>query len=373
MDALDTATERLVLPHGDVVLPAFLPDATRGVVRAVDGTDLATAGVQGVVMSTFHLMMTPGSSTVQALGGLHTMAGWQGPIITDSGGFQAYSLILEDEAQGEITDRGLLFRPGGADRKFQLTPEKTVQLQVSYGADVVYCLDVCTHPDAELSLQREAVERTIDWSRRGKAEFVRLMEQKAVAPEDRPKLFAVIQGGSSDGLRRKCAEALLEVGFDGFGYGGWPLDGEGNLMVDMLTLVRRLVPSRLPLHALGIGHPQSLTQTVALGYDIFDCALPTRDARRGRLYALTRDPAAERLTGDWYSMVYVSDKRHIKDGRPISSFCDCACCRSYSLGYLHHLFKTGDCLYQRLATVHNLRFMTQLLDNLRRLIRQRVV
>ena len=280
--------DHLTCPHGDLQLPTFLPDATLGVVRAVDAVDLLNCGLQGVVMNTFHLMQHPGSSTIQALGGLHTMCGWPGPIVTDSGGFQAYSLIRENAKFGAITDGGIVLRPEGSDRKFQLTPEKCVQLQVAYGTDVVMCLDDCTHVDDPLAVQQTSVRRTIAWAKRCKAEFVQLMAQKRLADADRPLLFAVVQGGGSPALRTECAAALLEIGFDGYGYGGWPLDADGELVDEMLALTRALVPAEFPMHALGIGHPANVAACVALGYDIFDCALPTRDARRGRLYRADR-------------------------------------------------------------------------------------
>lgn len=245
----------LPLPHGSVRLPSFLPDATLGVVRALDSTDLEQCGVEAVVMNTFHLMQRPGSSTIEALGGLHRFAGWDRPIVTDSGGFQAYSLIRENPAFGRLGERGLTFQPDGAPRKYSLTPEKSVQLQLAYGADVVISLDDCTHAGAPLAVQEEAVRRTIDWARRGKAQFERIVAQKRLPAERRPLLFAVIQGGASRELRRRCAGELLEIGFDGYGYGGWPLDEEGNLLTDMVAYVRELVPAHLPTHALGIGHP----------------------------------------------------------------------------------------------------------------------
>src|SRR6266581_7446729 len=185
----------LQLPHGQIHMPVFMPDATLGVVRSVDATDLIGCEIQAVVMNTFHLMQHPGSSTIQALGGLHKMSAWQRPIITDSGGFQAYSLIQQNPKNGHMTKNGITFQPNGTARKFQLTPEKTIQLQLSYGADIVICLDECTHVDAPLKVQELSVKRTIDWARRCNNEFQRLVLQKRISPEHQPRLFAVIQGG----------------------------------------------------------------------------------------------------------------------------------------------------------------------------------
>ncbi|CAN5649246.1 tRNA guanosine(34) transglycosylase Tgt [soil metagenome] len=356
---------KLVLPHGALQLPTFLPDATLGVVRAVDSVDLQLCGLQAVVMNTYHLMQHPGSSTVHALGGLHTMCGWPQPIITDSGGFQAYSLIRENPKYGKLTDDGIVFKPDGAERKYQLTPEKCVQLQVSYDTDVVMCLDDCTHVDDAAAAQRESVRRTIAWAKRCKLEFVQLIKQKKLDEQTRPLLFGVVQGGGSRELRRECAEALLEIGFDGFGYGGWPLDSEGALVTDMLAYTRELIPAHFPMHALGIGHPVNIAACVAMGYEIFDSALPTRDARRGRLYRFT--DASTTPTGvhkDWFKFLYITDDKHIKAAEPVSEFCDCLTCTHYSRGYLYHLFKSNDATFMRLATLHNLRFMTMLLERL---------
>jgi queuine tRNA-ribosyltransferase len=357
----------LSLLRGDITLPVFLPDATQAVVRSVDAVDLLACGVPAVVMNTFHLMQRPGSSVIQSLGGLHKMSGWPLPIITDSGGFQAYSLVHQNPKMGSLSDRGISFLPENNPRKYQLTPEKCVQLQLSYGSDVVICLDDCTHVDAPLEEQKLSVKRTIAWARRCKAEFQRQVANRRLSEQQRPRLFAVIQGGGYPDLRRECAESLLEVGFDGYGYGGWPLDGQGNLLVDIIALTRQIVPSQFPMHALGVGHPKNVLACYDLGYDLFDSAMPTRDARHGRLYTFTQPstaPAAG-LHGDWLNYAYINDEQHIRAAHPISPFCDCLCCSHYSIGYLHHLFKINDSLFLRLATIHNLRFMNQLCDRLR--------
>jgi queuine tRNA-ribosyltransferase len=351
----------LQMPHGPLPLPAFLPDATLGVVRAVGFDDVERCGTPAVVMNTFHLMQKPGSSTVRALGGLHRMTGWTRPIVTDSGGFQAYSLIRENPRYGRLDDHGISFRSGDEQRKFQLTPEKCIQLQLGYGSDVVICLDDCTHGDDPVEVHRVSVERTIAWARRCKREYERLIEQRSLSDGGRPLLFAVIQGGTHRDLRQRCAAELLELGFDGFGFGGWPLDRQGELLTETLAYTRELVPREFPLHALGVGHPENVVAGYRLGYEIFDSALPTRDARHGRLFAFARGVG---LNGDWLRIVRPQDNRHIKSTDPISAHCDCFTCRAHSLGYLHHLFKVGDSSYLRLATIHNLRFMAQLMERL---------
>lgn len=361
-----TSERILHLPHGDLELPAFLPDGTQGVVRSVSAQDLETCGVRAVQMNVYHLMQRPGTSTIQALGGLHRMADWSRPIFTDSGGFQVYSLIRQNPKAGSITDRGATFRPGGG-RKYILTPEKSIQLQFSYGSDMLICLDDCTGPDDAPATQADSVRRTIRWAGECKKTYLRLVEQKRLGEAERPRLMAVIQGGLSPALRRECAEALLEIGFDAYGYGGWPLDASNNLLTEMVGLVRELVPREFPVHALGIGHPGNVVACVGMGYELFDSTMPTRDARHGRLLVFTRDPADGPLSAgnDWFAYLYPGDDKHVKTALPVSAFCDCPTCSRYSLAYLHHLFKINDTLYFRLATMHNLRFMTMLMEQLK--------
>ena len=358
----------LHLTSGAIALPAFLPDATLGVVRALDSTDLESAGVEAVVMSVFHLMQKPGSSTIAALGGLHRMTGWNWPIVTDSGGFQAYSMIRQNAKFGSLGDNGIRFRPESGERDFLLTPEKSIQLQMAYGGDIIFCLDDCTHVQDSDAEQRLSVERTVRWSKRCKEEFERQIDQPNRRGEAaRPLLFGVVQGGGDPALRRRCAAELLEIGFDGYGYGGWPLNSEGNLVREMLALCREAIPAALPMHALGVGHPQSIVDCAAMGYATFNSALPTRDARSGRLYVYASDPHAQefRFEDRWFKTLYIDDDKHFKTNGPLSPGCDCLGCRRYSVGYLRHLHKCGDTLYFRLATLHNLRFMTTLMDLLR--------
>jgi queuine tRNA-ribosyltransferase len=181
--------------------------------------------------------------------------------------------------------------------------------------------------------------------------------------EARPLLFGVIQGGQSPELRRRCAHELLEIGFDGFGFGGWPYDSEFNLIVDTLALTRELVPRTIPLHALGVGHPRSIVACARLGYQLFDSSLPTRDARQGRLYTfLEATPSIEGDDADWLDMLYIKDEKHVRSKEPISPYCTQICCTRYSRAYLNHLFVLKDAAYVRLATLHNLSFMQKLVS-----------
>ncbi|MEA5077637.1 MAG: tRNA guanosine(34) transglycosylase Tgt [Anaerolineaceae bacterium] len=360
------STRTLTLSQGTFPSPIFLPDATFGVVRSVDAQDLEGVGVEAVVMNTFHLMLKPGSSTIQSLGGLHRMSGWKRTIVTDSGGFQAYSLIRQNPKFGTLHEKGINFKPEGSTRTYQLTPEKSIQLQIGFGSDVVICLDDCTHVDEGQAEQKISVERTIQWAKKCKKEYLRLIEQKKLDEASRPRIYAVVQGGGYKDLRLQCAEALLEIGFDGYGFGGWPLDKDNNLLTEIISYTRQIIPTEFPMHALGIGHPQNVLACFDLGYDIFDCAMPTRDARHGRLYTFTTSPDDPQagLTGNWLKYRYINDEPYIHDGGPLSEYCDCPVCKHYSAGYLHHLFKMGDSLFMRLATLHNLRFMSQLCERI---------
>ena len=347
---------------GDLVFPVFLPDATLGVVRSLDARDLETCHVQAVVMNTYHLMLRPGSTTISSLGGLHQMSGWNKPIITDSGGFQIYSLIHQNPKFGKISDDGISFKPEGSTRKYQLTPEKCIQLQMGYDSDIIICLDDCTHVDATREEQEASVRRTAAWAKRCKNEYLRLLKEKKLHAGQRPKIFAVVQGGGYEDLRRQCADELLSIGFDGYGFGGWPLDGKGNLLSDILEYVRQIIPAQFPLHALGVGHPENVAACYKLGYSMFDSAMPTRDARHSRLYVFTE---SQGLGEHWFEYLYINDDKHIKNKEPLSKYCDCWTCRYYSTGYLRHLYKIEDTLYYRLATIHNVRFMTQLCERMK--------
>ncbi|MFY9826307.1 MAG: tRNA guanosine(34) transglycosylase Tgt [Thermoanaerobaculia bacterium] len=353
----------LPTPHGAIPLPAFFPDATRAVVKSVDAADLAASGVAAVMVNAFHVTTQPGADVISKLGGLHGFMGWPGPIVTDSGGFQIYSLLRENSRNGSVSAKGFVYRPGGrggdGDKRL-FTPEKSVQQQMRFGADVLFCLDQCTHPEDASDVHLASVERTIAWARLCKAELGRrLAQRKGDGP--RPLLFAVIQGGNDQDLRRRCAESLLEIGFDGFGFGGWPIGEEGEL-VEMVLRIPEMVPRGIPLHGLGIGKPENIVAAYRAGYHTFDSSFPTRAARRRRLMVATRDWAGGRLTGkDFYDVLYLEDERYYRDGRPLDAFCSCLTCRRFSRAYLHHLFRIDDGLANRLATVHNLAFYSRLM------------
>ena len=360
--------------HGNVRLPAFFPDATRAVIGSLDAEDIRHTGTPGLVMNAYHLMRHPGARILSRLGGLHAFTGWRGPILTDSGGFQVYSLLRENPSLGTVRRNEVIFDPGGDGDKTALSPEKSVRMQVASGADVVMCLDWCTHPDDPPDLNRRSVDTTIRWAKKCRAEFDRLMDEQ-LGPRRRwgmrPLLFAIIQGGRDESLRRECAAALVDIGFDGYAFGGWPLDTERNLVRDVLELTASLMPGDLPKYAMGVGKPENVVACARMGYDLFDSVIPTRDARHLRLYVFNA-PTLDSVdldVGDFYSALYMQDKKYVSDGRPVSEACDCYTCRNYSRAYLYHLFRVGDSLADRLATIHNLRFYAQLMELLAREVR----
>ena len=311
------------------------------------------------MVNTLHLTESPGTSLVSRLGGIHTFMGWNRPVAADSGGFQVFSLLAESPNSGSITRKGFTYRQG--KKKRSLTPEKCIQKQVMIGADILFCLDHCTHPDEPEDAQIQSVDHTIEWARKCKAEYTRLMDQGTTG-ERKPLLYGIVQGGENIDLRRRCAEALLEIGFDGYGYGGWPINTEGGL-VDAVGYVAELVPEHLPKHALGIGSPANVVRGFELGYDTFDCVLPTRDARHKRLYTFTETPIGPH--GDFYRYLYIEDERYARDPGPLDETCNCLCCKRYTRAYLHHLFQINDSAAYRLATIHNLSFYSRLIHHLR--------
>jgi len=372
----------ITLPHGTVKLPAFFPDGTSGVVRCLDSADLENCGVSGLVMNTYHLMAKPGQSVIKSLGGLNSFINWQRPIITDSGGFQVFSLIRENAKFGEIQPEQIVFRAD--NKKVILTPEKCIQSQFAYGSDVMMCLDYCTHPDDPPEINRQAVDITIKWAERCTDEYMRRCKppssadgtpfQKGAGASNRPLLFGIIQGGGSFELRKECADALIDIGFDGFGFGGWPLDSNGELVEDILAYTASLMPAHSVKYAMGLGKPEGIVACVRMGYNLFDCVIPTREARHNRLYVFSEDYASpddidvtgvNAANGGFYKYYYLLDDKYRRDSRPVSAICDCWCCRNYSRAYLRHLNVIGDSLGNRLATIHNLRFYTMLMERLR--------
>jgi queuine tRNA-ribosyltransferase len=306
-------------------------------------------------------MTKPGANTIKSLGGLNKFANWNKPVITDSGGFQVFSLIRENSAFGEIRPNEIIFRRDG--KKTVLSPEKCIQSQLAYGSDILMALDYCTHPNDSYQRQAESVYVTIRWGKKCMETFNKAVKKN----ENSPKLFGIIQGGNEKDLRKKCAHALLQMGYEGFGFGGWPLDENGRLTVEILAYVAELIPEGMVKYAMGVGRPENIVACARMGYSLFDCVIPTREARHNRLYVFNREfekPENIDLSRDFYYYHYILDDEYRRDGRPISNICDCLACANYSRAYIRHLVSIGDSLGHRLATIHNLRFYTMLMEML---------
>ncbi len=290
---------------------------------------------------------------------------FNGAIISDSGGFQVGSLIKRNPKLGHIDDEGAHFRQEGG-RHVLLTPEKSVEFQMSLGVDMVIVLDDFTDPDGDKKEAEDSVLRTLSWAERSKREFEKICKEKGLSKSSRPYLLGVAQGGEFMDLREKCTRELVKIGFDGIGWGGWPF-ADGKLNFRSAEVIAQNVPSDYLLYGLGIGKPGDIVRLSDLGYDIFDCVLPTRDARHGRLYVYNSD-SIEKIdvhAKNFYSYLTPGRQKYSDDFSPISTACDCLACRRYSKAYLSHLFRIKDFTAGRLATIHNLRFFSILLEKLR--------
>ncbi|MDO8638198.1 MAG: tRNA guanosine(34) transglycosylase Tgt [Candidatus Daviesbacteria bacterium] len=338
--------------HGDISLPSFFPDGTRGVVKGVDSTDLENAQVEGLVINTFHLLTEKMDQKIKKFKGIHEFMNWKGPIITDSGGFQVMSLVHDHPNLGKISDQGIRFKYNG--QNVFLTPEKSIEFQLKLGTDIAIVLDDCTKPEMDLADQKKSVEKTISWAKRSKDEFDRLASQTSSC-EAKPLLFAVVQGGNNKKLRKYCATELIKIGFDGYCFGGFPVQN-GKFLSEIVEYVAKLLPDDKPKYALGIGKPENIKECVKFGYQIFDCVIPTREARHQKLYV---------IDGKSYSNIDIGSSKYAQSNKPISKNCDCLTCKNYSRAYLHHLFKIKDSLSVRLATIHNLRFYTMLMESIK--------
>lgn len=348
-------------------LPLFFPDATLGVVRCLSSSDISATGTKGLVVNTYHLRQQPGIEILQTVGGVKELMNWPGLITSDSGGFQLFSLINKHPKLGKIIDDGVVLYLGKHQQKKEVfTPEESIRMQFAFGSDIMVCLDDFTPPDANRTRAEESVARTIAWAKRSKAEFGRLVKKHGFSKEERPLLIAPIQGHNFYDLREECAQKLVEIGFDIYGLGGWPFYDSGEFNYEMCQINSRLTPDDQLRFALGVGSPQDIAQLYLMGYSLFDCVLPTRDARHQRLYLFSHEPSEIDFSKDsrWYHYLYLDRASLATDTTPISQHCECYTCQNYSRAYLHHLFKIKDPAGFRLATIHNLRFYARLMEEL---------
>ncbi len=332
---------KLTLAHGDVETPVFMPVGTYGTVKAMAPNELETLGAQIVLGNTFHLWLRPGIEVVAAHAGLHRFMGWQRPILTDSGGFQVFSLGPLRKVQEE----GVAFAsPVDGDRLF-LTPELSMQIQRAFNADVAMVFDECTPYPASRDETARSMELSVRWA----------VRSKAAHEGNENALFGIVQGGMFDDLRDESLGALSGIGFDGYAIGGLSVGEPKEEMRRVEAYVTPRLPADRPRYLMGVGTPEDIVEAVGNGIDMFDCVLPTRNARNGWLF--TR-----------YGDIKIRNARHRADTAPLDPGCSCYACRHFSRAYLHHLQRANEILGARLATIHNLYYYLTLLAELRQAI-----
>jgi queuine tRNA-ribosyltransferase len=346
LDSVDGQARRgrLIFRRGVVDTPAFMPVGTYGTVKAMTPEEVRESGAQIILGNTFHLMLRPGIEVISRFGTLHEFMHWDGPILTDSGGFQVYSL----DSLREITEQGVTFRsPVNGDRVY-MGPEDSMQVQRALGADIVMVFDECTPYPATEPKARASMELSLRWARRSR-----------IAHGDNPAaLFGIVQGGMYATLREESLAGLLETGFDGYALGGLSVGESPRERNEVLADIMPHIPVDAPRYLMGVGKPEDIVVAVQLGVDMFDCVLPTRNARNGHLFVRA-------------GVVRIRNSRFRTDDRPLDEDCRCYTCRHYSRAYLHHLDRCGEILGARLNTIHNLTYYQDLMAGLRTAIENR--
>jgi queuine tRNA-ribosyltransferase len=327
-------------PHGTIQTPIYMPVGTQATVKSVSPEELRAAGAQIILANTYHLMLRPGSQLIASFGGLHSFMHWDGPILTDSGGFQVWSLGHLRKLSAE----GVVFKSHLDGSTHILTPERVMEIEAELGADIILPLDICAPYPCEPLEARQAMERTHVWEERALEARERYRPQQT--------LFGIVQGAFEPELRRQSARIIGAMPFPGLSIGGLSVGEPKAKMWEMLEYVTPELPRAKPRHLLGVGSPEDLVIGVGLGMDMFDCALPTRVARHGGLF--TRS-----------GRVNIKAARFRSERGPIEEGCDCYTCRNYSAAYVHHLIRAEEQLYYRLGTIHNIRFMLRLASDLR--------
>ncbi len=334
---------RITFPRGSIETPAFMPVGTYGTVKAMTPEELKSINAEIILGNTFHLMLRPGTDIIQAHGDLHDFMHWQGPILTDSGGFQVFSL----GNLRKITEEGVNFRSPIDGAKVFLSPEVSMQVQRKLGSDIVMVFDECTPYPATHAEARDSMMMSLRWAKRSKQ-----------AHADNPSaLFGIVQGSTFTDLREESAAGLQEIGFDGYAIGGLAVGEPKDEMWKMLDHTAPLLPKDKPRYLMGVGTPSDLLEAVMRGVDMFDCVMPTRNARNGHLFTSE-------------GVVRLRNSRYKSDTRPLDPACDCYTCQHYSRAYLHHLHRCKEILGSRLNTIHNLRFYQNFMSGLRCAIEQ---
>jgi len=337
---------RLTTPHGVVDTPAFMPVGTAATVKGQTQQDLEDLGVQILLSNTYHLYLRPGHELIRKLGGLHEFMSWPGAILTDSGGFQVFSL----SELRKVTDEGVTFRSHLDGSEHFLSPEKALEVEIALGADIVMVLDECIEAPAPESRTRDAAARTLNWARRSKEYFARHGDPA------RQMIFGIVQGGTHGALRRENADALVDLDFPGYAIGGLAVGEAHATTCEMAGIAASRLPGERPRYLMGVGKPEQIPDYVALGIDMMDCVLPTRSARHGCLFTSQ-------------GRLLIKNAKYISDERPIDETCGCAVCRRYSRAYLRHLYASGEFLATILNTHHNIYFYLDIMRKIRDAIR----
>jgi queuine tRNA-ribosyltransferase len=332
--------------HGSVATPVFMAVGTQGTVKACTPEQLVSAGITVVLGNTYHLDLRPGSEAVAALGGLHTFMGWRGPILTDSGGFQVFSL----GETNTVTEEGCEFKSHLDGSMQMLTPERSMQIQHRLGSDIVMQLDDVPALPAPIERERDTMQRSLRWAARCKAALPKLSAQGKGQ-----RLFGIVQGGTNPELRTESAHALVTLDLPGYAIGGLSVGETKRQMAEILGVVTPLLPPAKPRYLMGVGYPEDMIDAVGLGVDMFDCVLPTRSARHALAFT-----SAGRLR--------IRNAKHARDKRPIDANCECYACVKFSRGYLRHLLVAGEFLGMTLLSLHNLAFYARLMREMREAI-----
>ena len=344
---------RLHTPHGIIETPVFMPVGTAGTVKAMTQQMLEELGVEILLANTYHLFLRPGQESIRELGGLHRFMSWPRAILTDSGGFQVFSL----NTMRKVSEEGVLFRSHLDGSPHFLSPEKAVEIQMALGSDVQMVLDECIEYPASHEHSRRAMLRTLDWAHRAKERFRLAQDRAEPRPNPGQVLFGIAQGGTFADLRRESAERLAEMDFPGFGIGGLAVGEPTPLTMEMADLVVGRLPQSKPRYLMGVGPPEALVDFVRLGIDMMDCVLPTRNARNGCLFTSL-------------GRIIIKNAKYARDSRPLDEHCGCFVCRHHSRSYLRHLYLADEILSSVLNTYHNLYFYLNIMHKIRQAIRE---
>ena len=334
---------RIGLHNGVINTPAFMPVGTYGTVKAVTPEELVSVGAEIILGNTFHLMLRPGSELIRALGGLHKFMHWSGPILTDSGGFQVWSLT----ARRKITEEGVEFRAPTDGSLVFLSPEKVMEVQAQLGSDIQMVFDECTDYPVSQDLARQSMELSLRWAKRSRDAF-----DRSGSIDSGSAVFGIVQGGIYEELRKTSLDGLLEIGFDGYALGGLSVGETSAEKERVLQCTLPRMPTDKPRYRMGVGTPADIVNAVARGIDMFDCVMPTRNARNGHLFTNK-------------GVVRIRNARYRDDQRPVQDDCSCYTCQNYSRAYLRHLDQCGEILGSRLNTIHNLHYYLALMKRIR--------